>query len=754
MHFKIAQLSLSPGRNASTSGDIFIAQPDFMKEDLAGKLFIIIEIENSTTKDLKIINFLIDNLNHNYYNSEKILLRERISSLKVEHIFEAALAKTNKNFNNFLENNKYTINPNLINLTVGVIHKDDLYLANKGKNKALLIYSKKDENKNEYYESIDLFDKPDSHGETAHDENNLKKLFSNVISGKIPEGGQFIIMNEALPEYLSNKQIIKISSVLPPISAVEQIKNALSKINTYISFSAIIIKSSKLSQKNIERPINNSKAEDSIIDLNKTEEKTETLLTPSGIINVKKYLKTPSIISKNKQTKTNTNHNLGLKDKILVKKSPLNFKILKKISEFIKNIFIYIINSFFFIFKILSKKQNLSNFFVNIKKTISLKHELVRKKIKNIKQKNKILILVFSTLVLLFVANIGLQKKEEVKQKNEKKYEELNTLIEQKQNQAEANLIYSNDKGALESYKEMNELLKQLPQETDEQKEKHEKFKEKYNEFLEKIRKVTKIDPEEISNFNNLLKESTPDNITFSLKNNKIYAGDSAQKSIYILDTIENSTTILAELTKPINSLLYPAKSDSEQIYYYNNSSIINFDINSETLGELNIALGNVSVISADTYNNRLYLLDKNKGQVLRFNRKGDSFSSPYAWSTANSDLKEAVDMSIDGNIYVLLKNGDVVKFLRGEIVDFKLEIIDPKLNNPTKIIASKDNNYLYILEPSSSRVIVYNKEGEFQMQYKINNLENIKDFQINDKEKTFYFLNNSSVYKAKMTHF
>ena len=147
MHYKIAQLSLSPGRNASTSGDVFVAQPDSIKEDLAGKLFIIIEIESSTTKDLKIINFLIDNLHHNYYNSEKILLRERISTLKIEHIFEAALAKTNKNFNAFLESNKYVLNPSSINLTAGVIHEDNLYLANRGKNKAFLIYKKKDEKK-------------------------------------------------------------------------------------------------------------------------------------------------------------------------------------------------------------------------------------------------------------------------------------------------------------------------------------------------------------------------------------------------------------------------------------------------------------------------------------------------------------------------------------------------------------------------------------------------------------------------------
>ncbi len=149
----------------------------------------------------------------------------------------------------------------------------------------------------------------------------------------------------------------------------------------------------------------------------------------------------------------------------------------------------------------------------------------------------------------------------------------------------------------------------------------------------------------------------------------------------------------------------------------------------------------------------RLYLLDTKQGQILRFNRNEQSFSAPYAWSQNNSDLKEAIDMSIDGNIYVLLKNGEVVKFLRGEVVDFKLELIDPPLSNPTKILSPIESDYLYILEPENSRIILYDKKGEFQIQYQADNLNNIKDFQVDEKNKTIYFLDNSSVYKAEMIH-
>src|SRR3989339_702946 len=93
MNHKLAQLSLSTSNKAGSTGDIFVAQPDSTKESLAGKLFIIVEINSTKIEGLKIINFLIDNINHNYYQNEKIILRERISTLTVEHIFEAALEK-------------------------------------------------------------------------------------------------------------------------------------------------------------------------------------------------------------------------------------------------------------------------------------------------------------------------------------------------------------------------------------------------------------------------------------------------------------------------------------------------------------------------------------------------------------------------------------------------------------------------------------------------------------------------------------
>ncbi|MEA3463938.1 MAG: hypothetical protein U9R14_02600, partial [Patescibacteria group bacterium] len=240
MYYKIAQLTLTPGQKAGSTNEIFVAQPNADKENLAGKLFILIEIESKKADNLKIINFLIDRLNYNYYQNEKLILCERISGLKPEHIFESALAKTNKNLSEFIHAEKIKLNPGLINITAGIIHKNNLHFGNLGKNKALLIYKNKKGNNHAKYKLINIIEQTKDSG--SKKQTGLTKLFTNVISGSIPANGYFIFTNEALPEYLSNKQLIDIVTTLPPTGAAEQIKNMLIRINAYVSFLGIIIK--------------------------------------------------------------------------------------------------------------------------------------------------------------------------------------------------------------------------------------------------------------------------------------------------------------------------------------------------------------------------------------------------------------------------------------------------------------------------------------------------------------------------------
>ncbi len=822
MHYKIAQLILRPKQKADTISEVFVAQPDANKEALAGKLFSLIEIKSKKSDGLKMINFLVDNLNNNYYQNEKIILREKISTLKVEHIFESALAKTNKNFTEFLQNEKIKLDPKLINITVGVIYENGLHFSNIGKNKALLIYpapkqqpvnkslalpARADmQSKHDKYKIVDVAQQAGTN--SYRKQLSLTKLFTNVISGTIPRNGYFIFTNETLPEYLSSKQLIEIIATLPPASAVEQIKNTLGKINAYVSFLGIIVENAtgfeniELSQK-----IPTSSAQSSFDSLNTTEETTEKLLTPSGIVKSQKW---PSAHGKllakintklTKPSKCGSEYS-GLKDKILFKKST-NSLSFQKIGRLIKNIILYFLNFIFYFFKIIANKDRsralpglpdkdnidtarhrkardeLNGSYsagkprafwsvcsgcwqATIQKARGiLKYPFANisgkstKWFKNLSKKNKILIIIAIACLIFLTQNLFVLNLKNKKTAKDQTYADLINLIEQKQNQAEASLLYSNEAAAKQLLDEIKPLLAQLPRETTGQITEFNQFTEKYQQHLEKIRHVIKIQsPAELANFTNLNSNAQPVNLI--LINGIIYTGDSQQKSIYSLNLADNLITAITDLELPIKQLSYPVADQNNNVHYFNLGSIIKLNGETKEITDLTIqsAEKQQNIVDMAIYNNRIYLLDKQNNQIHRYNIGQDSLTGYQAWLQEKADLADAVSISIDGYIYVLKNNGQLLKYLRGQEQDFELGIVEPILEQPDKLIVSPELKYIYILESINQRLVIFDKTGKFLSQYQRDQFTDLIDFTVNEAEKKIYFLNGTSIYEVEGTHF
>jgi hypothetical protein len=748
-YYKTASIMLGSGGAKNSISDIFIAQPDADKEALAGKLFLILEISSDNANALKIINFLINNLNHNYYNNEKIILRERISSLKVEHIFESALAKTNAGLADFLNREKIKLNPLSINASVGVIYENNIHFAAIGTNKSFLIYKEKEGE----HKIIDVNKKTGSKTEKI----KLNKIFSDIISGEIPDDGYFLFTNEALPEYFSSKHLVEIITKLPPGSAMEQIKNTLLKVNSYVSFLGILIKNTEKLKTEEEDDVllTDNKNLNSIDKLNNTEEETEKLLSPSGMINygkwsgfIKKYIK--KIFSKENKNKTS----IFIKDKIFIKrKKPLI--AFKKTALIIKDVLIYIFNLLFLFIKTVTSKEGLksiSTSFKNIFKKTQEKIILFFKNIACLSFKNKIVISVGLISLILFVSATSIKILENKKEEEKKIIEDLIAVLEQKQNQIDANLLYGNEDGAKKLINEASVLIEEILQKTDEE-ENYEKYIEKNEAHLEKIRRELIIENfSELADFSNLNSNSYALNIILS--NNKIYAGDSGQKTIYMLDLNDNTATAITDLSADVKNLTNPAKDNQDNIYYLNfknpkeELSLIRLSDNNDIEKiEISIPDNAKNIIANASFNNMPYLLDNENNQIYRLR----NFTGTD-WLNEGYDIVNASDIAIDGSIYILLKDGQVRKFSGGAEDDFNIDSIEPIFSEADKITLS--DNFIYIMESVNKRLAVFEKEsGDFILQYKLKDFDNLKDFEINEENKKLYFLVNNSVIETEATH-
>lgn len=130
-----------------------------------------------------------------------------------------------------------------------------------------------------------------------------------------------------------------------------------------------------------------------------------------------------------------------------------------------------------------------------------------------------------------------------------------------------------------------------------------------------------------------------------------------------------------------------------------------------------------LQVQAGELYNNTVYLLDAGVGQIWRYSLAGDAlgkgnsyFRSPY------NPLKESVDFAIDGAIYVLQKNGALLKYFNRQPVQFTLDGLPEPLNRVVALAAgSNDPNRgsLYILDAGAGSVVELTKTGQFVRQYR-----------------------------------
>ncbi len=156
------------------------------------------------------------------------------------------------------------------------------------------------------------------------------------------------------------------------------------------------------------------------------------------------------------------------------------------------------------------------------------------------------------------------------------------------------------------------------------------------------------------------------------------------------------------------------------------------------------------------------YILDPQASQILRYLPGDQGYTNAaehYFPSDAKVDLAGAVDMAIDGSVYVLYADGTVRKFEGGSAVDFKMSDLDRPLNRPTAIFAAPDDvaRYIYIADAGNRRVVQLNKDGHFVRQFKPRD-ENTVDFDtlqsifVDELTGKLYFLTSHGLYIANIT--
>ncbi len=717
MYHKIANFMLNTAKNKDSHQELYIGQADAITEKLAGKVFIIADLEMKKSEAKDFIGQAINYLNEYYYQDEKIFLRDKIEGLELDNIFEASLTKLNKALNEYVNQKKLKIKLSDFNLTIGMIFEDKLMFSNIGRNKAYLIFKKENQ-----YELINVeASATELKVENTNNTNYINHhFFSSVISGEIPPGSYFFFCNEALPEYISSKELALIISKLPPVVAAEQLKSSLAKINSFVPFIALIIKNT-FGLNELE-PIKQT-IEQNTIKL--SESKTEEVLAPTALFNIKKFRALlGSLFARIKKERVNKaddkkvkqailHNNLDIKEKIILTKSKSSFSKLQGIiSSFLRNIFRPI------------------RLFRNINK-LEARHKLVF-----------ISVLILISILTFSLINQANKNKKEAQITN---FNEQIEILKQRFDLIEPYLLYDNEEGAKIIIGEINEGLNALDIKNEDQQLIVLQLKEQIATQIAQIQKLTVIeDASELIDLSTINPSAEPRNIT--IFNQSLYLADLAGKTIYQhnLDNNENSSILvsLAELKDLSRPLVF-----NNRIYYLNADNLLSVNPENGQISQQKInALSELETRAFDIYptNNLLYSLHSDNS-ILRHS-PANTFNQANNWLQDNLDLSQAVDMKVTGEIWVLLDNATLYRLYLNTKADFQLTGIDPPLLKATKLLI--DDKQLYIFDSSSGRLAIFNRsDGAFIAQFEFKTNVKWLDIAIDFENKKAYLLANTSIY-------
>lgn len=167
-----------------------------------------------------------------------------------------------------------------------------------------------------------------------------------------------------------------------------------------------------------------------------------------------------------------------------------------------------------------------------------------------------------------------------------------------------------------------------------------------------------------------------------------------------------------------------------------------------------------VRVTLASNYTGNLYLLDPSKNQIWKYVASADgvwSSAVTYFIPGVNVDLSSAVDMAIDGDVWVLRSDGSVWRFTSGKLADFQPRDLDVPVAKPTALVTSQQMSGLYIADGGNQRIVLIDKvSGKFMRQFKPRGEAGdafgaLKTIAVDETNKKFFFMNGNQVYLANI---
>lgn len=671
-----------------------------------GRLFIILELPKQKIDQQAYLDQLINEI-ATYFDTS--------GQDNPEILLEEILQQVNQILPEMAASIKISGWINTLDLTIGIIYDNSVYMAGIGNINGLLMHNK---------QVTTIMSK--------NNNINPSKVFSDIISGELDDGDALIVSTNSLFDYISKEKVRQLVNYYSPSAAAIKINELLETVPDFVTFNSLIIKKPsqtdrELSPEEIKKAINQEETET-----------TDTIKTSPKAT----YAKAP-------RTKTTIDIG-GFKNISFIQKTNYIFSLVALYFKTIAAIFTFVAKkikySFLFVFSPKYRQRKEEKTIDDIRQISHQKYFWFR----NLSLKKKTAVVILFVIVLIFLQSLVFLTQEKADDAKDENYNNTLVAIDAKYKEVDAKLIYNDEEAAENILLEIQSLISNLKASSPLQQEQIDTMSETVFHKINKVRHIYVVpSPVELFDMSATLL-STQDivqknGIFYVLGDNKLYQiKDTLFEEIFNFNSGDSASATIQSMTDwpEKNKLVLSSLSTNNEITY------IIFDLEQKKItGDLKQATNNTAVKDLVVYGNNLYVLDDKNKQIFKYPESGGSFANGQAWLEEEFDTSNSSSLTIDGGIYTISNDGSIKNFLKGVLERFDYHTPRPSIGPKAIIKTFRDSDYLYIIDPSNNRVLIMNKDGNIKDQYASQKFNDLKDLAVDPEEKAIYLLNNQHLY-------
>lgn len=661
---------------------------------------------------------------------------------------ENALADLNTAFENTLEwaNRDRQIYfgetvPERLNILVGCLKHDQIQFALSGGLIAYAIYKDKNE-----FHNLDLLKiyAPFAAGADA--------FFSNLITGNLHMDNYIIFATPSILDFLTADRLQKIITERNPAEACVYLEKILSQIESAPSYGGILI--SRLTEVGDSALLPTSKPAASAASISKLinkEQETAKILMPKILPGLSKIFD-----KKNQKADIQTLRRItGIYERLHGWQNAINYG-LEKIGRGLIKVFrwlvVGVVRTFDFLTDLIKQPRRYTT--VGRQVVAGLPQSTLNIKNRFLKMNWKQRLLTLGIIVAMMVAVGGglTLRKERREAASEENYNLLMNTIKARLDEAEGDIIINDRAAEVAASKLLKKIRADLavfPRDSNNRQKMFDRLQTAADALGYKLQHAITVTSEVEVDWSKTNVDLHPTEMAFKDKTFTLLTRQSPRLSFFDRETRQLSTLDDAKMGGFISKAW---QKNGRLLLLGDTGRLVEINPAERTVeSKESIWLNaNQQIRTMMVYNNNLYAVDTANQQISKHGPSSTGFGKGAFWLQEKLKLDDSVSLAIDGAVYLSKQNGEIWKAEMGRKTNWRLAV-EPTLDGPTVVWTQNTSDKLFVLDKTGKRIIIWDKKiDKIVNQLLSSDFSDLRDMEINEKEKKIYLLDGQRILSVK----